>query len=292
MITIVAGCAGGHHREPVVANSKAPDGKGLVEEADRLEEAWWFDVREPFAGVDDRAVRVRALRARACRDGHRPSCWRAGRLEEVRANCAAGHLLSCRAIPRHERPEQQTQDDLPGRFGRSILCRAGVDCEEHLWAECRAGFPWSCSNLYYLRHGLSVGNNPDEPARDAAMERAIALGRDGCAAGIVHECELARFSDRLAERQAVERTMCRLGDLCSPHAWIEDGRTIEARDLLERACQERRDDFACSVLAKHYLKGRFPEPEPGRGRRLLEWACRRRHGDSAFYEDCLERAYW
>jgi hypothetical protein len=239
-----------------------------------------LDYRRPFSDHESARPATASLYLEACSAGDNPSCWIAGQLGAsearalVRANCVAGDIMSCRAIPRGEATDPET----PGWAGRGTLCdkdspyaqpenkRCGID---DLRRECLAGFPFSC---WQMGHGP-----PDMiPDREALANRVAPLSRAGCQARIGNECNNMSNEYTDAERLLVAERMCPLVvswcAVLSKH-YRNRGELVRARDLAEQHCQYGRDISACRRLGADYADRTFPEPVPGRGEALLNWGC-------------------
>jgi hypothetical protein len=239
-----------------------------------------LDYSRPFSYHEPQQSATASLYLEACRAGDKPSCWIADELGAseamalVRANCVAGDIMSCRAIPRGEAPEPET----PGWAGRGPLCEKEspeADPEEKLCGvddlrrECLAGFPLSC---------WFAGGAPPEllSDREALAKRAGPLARAGCQARIDDECAniYNKYTD--AETLLIAERMCPLAvhwcGVLSKH-YRDKGELVRARDLAEQRCQYGRDRSVCRELGADYANRIFPEPVPGRGEALLTWAC-------------------
>jgi len=253
----------------------------LVTRAEQsLARGWPLDYRQPFSDHDAERSATVSLYLEACRAGDKPSCWIAGELGAsaamalIRANCVAGDMMSCRAIPRGEATDPET----PGWAGRGPLCEKespDADPEEKrcgvgdLRRECLAGFPLSC---------WIAGNGPPDllPDREALAKRAGPLARMGCQARIDHECANMYNEYTDAETLRIAERMCPLEfrwcSVLSKH-YRDKGELLRARDLEEQICQYGRARSACRQLGEDYGNRIFPEPVPGRGEALLTWGC-------------------
>lgn len=289
--------AAGPAPRPHVAASHpgSPELPDLVARAEQsLVDSLPLDYRRPFSdsSSDRPATRQRFLEA--CRAGHRPSCWTAWYLEPqwhesseafllIRANCAAGDLMSCRAIL--PLPMMDPRGELPGAAGRSQACwttpdePGGTGCDvAALRRECRARFSASCRLL--VMHRRSAAGDPGDAALTSDA-RLAELAEGECDAGLISACLDARLfgsRDRRPGAASWLERECRITPFFCQELLqhLLDARaTIQARDVAERRCQyganTSRD--SCADLGDYYVTGVLPEPVPGRGRALLEWAC-------------------
>lgn len=243
----------------VIAPSRSPE---LVHADDAFAALQRPDYRRPFKGQPDLVLRASELYLEACRAGDRRSCWVSKELRYSKPaialmsdNCRAGHLMSCRALP-------PTVDDatLPGHAGRR--CNTG-ECREIFKEECQKGFPRSCFELE-SEEGADV---------TALRARETELATEGCRAGVLDEC---RFLDIIARDEKLSRLvwtqLCQLSvGSCNNRRF---DRQIEARDLLETACQHGRHlEIRCALLLSRYVEGTFSEPAPGRAGAIATFLC-------------------
>ncbi|MEO6772474.1 MAG: hypothetical protein ABI467_05555 [Kofleriaceae bacterium] len=241
-----------------------------------------LDYERPFKTKPvDRSATAR-LFGDACRLGDKRACLieaelatGADRFQTIEASCAAGDLLSCRALPLDE--HEPRFPSAPGAMSRRVECQQphlGASCEvAALHRECGAGFPVAC-------YELNVAN-PDQPMSAAEITSWPKLSERGCLDGIASEClNLSGYgSDR--DQFEVAQRLCNLrpGE-CVELAEIEVKRhdLTAARDSFERTCQYGDHLFElCAALGTEYLAGTYPEPVPGRARALLDWACPKLH---------------
>jgi hypothetical protein len=240
------------------------------------------DYRRPFDPRELHYAPVRAKYLAACRAGDRRSCWMVPQLRDpeqpardasaddfIAHNCMAGDVMSCRGL--------SSDDDRPGLPGvaiRTAACRDDLHCDlAVLHDDCARGFPIAC----LLSSGLTAGSRST-----VEQERFIALAVDGCAHGLLDDCEsIRRFakSDRWRDAQIVAATrLCSItGEHCSD-AILELGTSVAARDIMEHQCQitptPLRRRIACSDLIKSYAAHAFPEPVANRFVDLRDWYCR------------------
>ncbi|MDB4957200.1 MAG: hypothetical protein JWO36_4769, partial [Myxococcales bacterium] len=184
-------------------------------------------------------------------------------------NCLAGDKPSCRALPSYE---SNLTFAAPGAAGRSEACRtAAPECDHAtLQRECAEGFGASCHAWRFL----------GPPDLDALEARELPIVVEGCRDGLIDECkalEVTKAGD--ATRIIAYEQVCKLThDQCAmvAHAYQRAGASARARDMLERTCQYVADELAaCLELADGYRTGKYPEPVPGRGTALRDWACPR-----------------
>jgi hypothetical protein len=235
------------------------------------------------------------LYGRACLEGHVSSCWKrlsipmdridlpAERpfIDELVRHCESGNLLACRAI--------YYVEDVPvrllGAAGRDERChRLEASCDRALLQhECEAGMPASCEYL-----SIHLGENKFEVMKSPWFQRADRISLQGCKLGIIVECGMG---DRQLELMLPRHKLsCRYDwNACASAAgYIEpSGRIIEARDLMERACQMGARPDTCVELGWRYRAGKFPEPVPARGHALSTRMCPRFEGsdDQAYLCD-------
>jgi hypothetical protein len=111
--------------------------------------------------------------------------------------------------------------------------------------------------------------------------RVTSLSREGCAQGVLDECNEALTPYELDawrpdEQLVIARKVCSEQRLCGRYGelLLDAGDTAHARDAFELACQYRSSIFGtCMQLGDEYLDGKLPEPMPGRGQRLLDFDC-------------------
>jgi hypothetical protein len=187
----------------------------------------------------------------------------------VDANCRAGDLMSCRALPGNTATDSQFPDS-PGVAGRSFACNhpEEVHCDRALLhRECERGFPASC-DAEVDTHGV---------AGAARKARILSLATTGCAAGIVSECRLAlRTDDPEEELKTLERACDLDFVVCDVVAskYLARHEPSRARDFMERTCQFAPGaEGACAQLGAMYLAHTLQEPIPGRGQALVDWGC-------------------
>jgi hypothetical protein len=271
--------------EQPVAVSNAPsreaqdEVKALASRADAaLDTDTPLDFERPVVAKPLDRAETRALFVDACRHGDHASCWKAmyvardvaslsdpkpESLDLVARNCEGGDVSSCRALP------EATFRDLPGAHGRSPECEPLRDeCDiAALRRECNDGFPRSCRLL-------ATGNRAAGEAEEL-IRRTNELARKGCASDILTDCELVtNWSDE--DLMQTLRRRCRFDrNKCDNLASLLERKTKSAavRDLREVACQHSDAIHACVTLGVGYLDGKYPEPERGRGQRLLDYAC-------------------
>jgi hypothetical protein len=216
----------------------------------------------------------------ACRAGHRGSCWYlvylatsdgalVNALRMIADDCQVGDFWSCRALPPSSRLPGVSAG-LPGEQGRARCVDGDTgECNRRLNAECQGGFSPSCR--------LLATRNRDAGAREQLLARAAELSREGCAHGVIHDCETVELDWPERERWDAYEILCKV------HRWecrrlgamLENsGQLAAAFREYERACQyESIGPYNCLELAERYLAGEFPEPVPGRARKLLQLAC-------------------
>ncbi|HEU4734281.1 MAG TPA: hypothetical protein VFT22_40595 [Kofleriaceae bacterium] len=283
VFAILAGPACGAQRHDPVPAAPAPrtedslqHRRELVARAEQaLTRRWPLDYRRPFNDdpYDEDELASRYLAA--CRAGDKPSCWIGAAIEhwdlgrpasaQVLANCRAGHLMSCRAIP-----EDVAAPDLPGASGRSLQCTARIE-ESHcdiaaLRRECRTKFALSCWRL-------ATSTVRPESGDAQLFDRVSSLVKEDCGVGIAHEC-FQLYSDE--DDYFGPEHRCPIDILgCSDLAekYRKRGDLERARDLMERACQYSADASSCIELGDAYLTGALVEPVPGRGEALVAWGC-------------------
>jgi hypothetical protein len=279
----------GSAQQPISNESKQPQREELVARAEQsLAASLPLDYGRPMNGAPvDRPETVSLLLA-ACRAGDKPSCWIAWQIEHwqessdamtlVRANCLGGDLMSCRALPLDAVASGQNGfPDVPGAAGRTDACwepRTGpaATCDlATLRRECTEHYPQSC--LLVPVHAPSADQD-----RDTQIAHSLALSREGCRLRISGECNtVIKYGTEQEQQQALER-MCPITvGVCDAlgQRYLVHGDLLRARELAERACQHWEDPRRriCMNLGENYLKGMFPEPEPGRGKALIAWAC-------------------
>jgi hypothetical protein len=224
-----------------------------------------LDYDRPFVAKPDPRTETLALFHQACDAGDARSCWRglslgdATFVDVVANHCRRGDMSSCRALPLDE--EARSPIEGPGSAGRSLACRdprrTGCDSAA-LHRECEAGFPESCRSL---------AGAPDATSQTGATfeARATTLSREGCAAGLVNECE-------------EPKQLCTATRACAryAHMRLAANDATAARDAFELACEYKPSSAdTCMELGIRYLDGELPEPVPGRGQRLLDLECHR-----------------
>ena len=278
VILILAGCGTSAAPAPSPLSSRAQPITDPVQAAEAaIRDDMPIDYELPFADRSERREhRVRAS-VIACEAGHKPSCWKAmqmapvgqrpGLAKQVEANCRAGDVLSCRALPSSP---QARFPDLPGAAGRSEACEnRDAACDRAaVRTECAAGFPTSCQALALLE--------PAERDSMALLARVEHLTAAGCDAWILAECAMSANDPTEQIRRA--KKPCQLIGACNTVGmWArEAGNKIETRDAYERSCQyDESDEKRCLGLGAAYLDHELPEPVPGRGQALLDWVCRK-----------------
>lgn len=243
----------------------------LLARAERLRLEWTPNYRHPIVETDDTIERSEELYARACERGAPFACWHApGGARALLEQCRAGDMLSCRNFT-DQAPTVRAFRDLPGTAARNYRwgVRKAVRMED-LRHECELGLPDSC--LFYIQHEQ---NAPDVPR---LRKRLLALATEGCTMGILDDCRV------LGKLGTPEAARIEDVDRCVWTGWCEQAARntddpIRARDFLERSCQMLSLPSYCGELAVHYVSGEYPEPVPGRGKQLLEWACARLEPD-------------
>ena len=243
-----------------------------------------LDYKRPF---DDKPIdrsRAMALYLEACRGGDKPACWIAMEVANadqwramaliVEANCKAGDVMSCRALPAPE-GTRHGFPSAPGALGREGDCEfieEGSSCDRvAMRRECSEGFPASCRAIATSRPYVD-----DAPA---LLARAAELVDAGCKQDIISECRIVGSSASEQQREFASSRVCALG-----RAWCEGigiralkrGDMAKARDAYERACQiHDAREAHCAELGEMYLDHKLVEPVPGRGQALVDWACQR-----------------
>jgi hypothetical protein len=242
------------------------------------------DFARPFSGMYD-SSRVQRLFVDACGLGDRSSCLIAVSISKdpdstpvdakIRSNCLSGDMMSCRGIMMR-RDGNPTMDGAPGEVGRSAGCvqrkyEPKSPCDARvLRRECTVGgFAWSCWQLVYIF-------SPDD--WKALLARAAELGEVGCRAGIYLECQtILRTHVGGKPLQTAIEQVCHLLRNCWDVARGLDraGHREAAARMHERTCQySDRPIPDCLELGNAYLDHSIPEPIPGRGQALVDWACK------------------
>lgn len=244
---------------------------------------WQPDYIHPFTASDE-FERRQLERVSACHTGEHDACWRAGLFPEVEASCRSGHVPSCRALG-------DGGADLPGAIGRNTVRCVIESCDGvGLLAECAAGFSRSCTKASYLAAEIHIPF-----IDDVLLARATMLAEPGCRQGMPFECNVLLGSRSPDVRLWAEEELCRTDKLyctIAAHGLLIEGQRERSHRVYEYACQigEFR---ACVDLSVLYGATVFPEPVPGRGRRLLEWYCRsdeanELQGGPDAYRDCMQ----
>jgi hypothetical protein len=257
-----------------------PDPHAAIELRARAEEALKkgapLDYQRPFQTPPWDRTATAALFRDACQAGDKHACIIEAELgagfERVLANCRAGDLMSCRALP----PDEQAPrfPDVPGATSRSVACQKSPlvpPCDaEAVRRECEAGFAAACGEL----NNLDVLRSED----GRLLQRYPQMLLRGCQAGIASECEMVAQYGTDREQLENSQLLCELqpGD-CSALAYIAHahGDATTERDSFERACQYGGSKVLglCAGLGASYLDGELVEPVPGRGHALFEFAC-------------------
>lgn len=190
-------------------------------------------------------------------------------LHTVVANCRAGHVMSCRALPINTGGHRF--DDLTGAMSRLYECgnpEMPAPCNvAMLRHECEMGFPQACYNL---------GAHDPSPVGDALLKKFVELSAEGCRAGIAMDCRMADLSRGVDDRIEAGSRLCELHrDDCTAlyYAYFAAHDLLKARDGYERACQYGGYAQTCLALAGKYVDGELAEPVLGRGQALIDWAC-------------------
>lgn len=295
LLLVEVGCWSSPPSSPAGEPLKPPQ-EQLGEQAERtLRADAPFDLTFPAQTPPRRDVATNALVA-SCRTGHHPSCWlllqmatRERALEiglaDVVTQCEKGDLWSCQAIPPLG-PHPRLPAGLPGELGRSLAGKTGAvtdDQAAELRSECRDGFPFSCKVL--------AERSPDLAERREMHDKTTLAARAGCRHKLPDACALVGPDWPAEERLAaldwncqVRRRACgRLGA-----ELLARGRSQEARNEYERACQYGRYEPDCFELAELYGDGKLTEPVRGRASSILKAACAslEKVGDAGDYEEC------
>ncbi|MFT3695370.1 MAG: hypothetical protein QM831_19710 [Kofleriaceae bacterium] len=126
--------------------------------------------------------------------------------------------------------------------------------------------------------GIAACGSPSHPSTSAASNVA------GVAAQL-HPLDYSRpFSgERVVLRGEridsndleAARRLCATADICYQLSTLLEkrGDKTGARDAMERDCEYRQDARVCETLARRYVDHEWLEPVPGRGDKLLKWAC-------------------
>lgn len=281
-LLILAACGGQPASPPAFSttpNPTPPVATSTVtrESAERaLHDDAPLDFERPFNGKPyDRARTIELFHAR-CASGDKQACIVEAQLLDddatVKANCAAGDVMSCRALPVDE--NKPRFPDLPGEMSRRAECaqfdKAAACDIAVLRKECTDGFPEACNRL------MSSKSQPDDVNELAAQVAKLAM--QGCRAGIASECAMIGFSrNETDELRSAERLCDLRRDGCAQLSAIYERAhdSTNARDALERACQYDATSAvgSCMHLGLAYLDGNLKEPVVGRGQALLNWAC-------------------
>ena len=291
VVVILALFACGRASPPPVLGNKSvhDDVDSLVARADAaVEAASILDYTLPLSTTRRSPIHdARELYGKACFRGHAPACWKWLAIEtdrhidpddqyidELARHCEKGNLLACRAIA--YRPELPRH--LFGAAGRDIACTdRESSCDRALLQkECEAGIATSCDYLSKL-----LGEDQYADTKPPWRQRTDRVSGEGCALGISNECSLGS-SDRA---HVISRLVlaCRYEWIACANAaeFLElKGKILEARDLMERACQRSGEPATCAKLGWRYRTGRFPEPVPGRGHALSARMCQHFHRSS------------
>jgi hypothetical protein len=292
-LTVVAGCGGSapppaaSAPRPVALNPAPPIDPharivARVHADAALQELAPLDYERPFKAKPwDRGATAK-LFGDACQLGDKHACIIAAQLvpldesgesyRVVEANCLAGDLMSCRALPLDDHAPRFRK--APGEMSRRVECQyphVRAPCDpQALRAECIAGFPAACADI-----GFVV---PPVPDADELQDRWPILSMDGCRAGIASECENVDSFRSDSIRFEMSQRLCELRpDDCAGLGFVYKSRNdpTHARDSFERECQYggAHQSASCAQLAGAYLDGTLEEPVPGRAQALLDWAC-------------------
>jgi hypothetical protein len=285
---------------PAEAPTKPPT-EGPGEQAERaLRADAPFDLALP-AKVPPRRHDASNKLLVACRAGHHTSCGlllhvatsesalEVG-LADVVAQCQKRDLPSCHAIPPLP-AHPLLPAGLPGELGRMLSTKPRAPSDDEavqLRRECRDGFEYSCKVL--------AERSPNLEERREMHDKMSLAAREGCRRKLPYACELVEpdwpEEDRLGALDwncQIQRSKCnRLGA-----ALLVAGRTDDARNEYERACQYGRDAPLCLELAELYREGKLAEPVPGRGAALLHLSCASlaADGHADEYDECALKLY-
>jgi hypothetical protein len=289
LAVVVVGCSASSsttpRSQPPIVKHETVDRRAAL--AARAEQALAadtvLDYERPLIAKPDPRSQTLALFADACQAGDARSCRsaaifssgddRAKYLEAVAIHCRAGDVLSCRTLPNDRQDARPI--DAPGAAGRSWACHEVSDlsgCDfDAARRECDAGMIASCHVLY--------GARPSAQASDELHKRIATLSREGCAAGLLHECANQLISTTWTDEQfAIARDRCFKLRVCSfyGHMLSEQKHDLaSARDAFEIGCQYSPWALGdCLDLSARYLDGKLAEPVPGRGQALLDQYCR------------------
>jgi hypothetical protein len=256
-----------------------------------------LDYERPFVDQPRERDETRELFIEACNAGDRPSCWKAMYVardqidyhvfdmptrDALARNCRGGDAWSCRALPGERAVGRWTFPGAPGEMGRSEACNEepmASKCDlAELRRECDDEFAWSC--------WLLASSAAADAEADQLRARAEALALEDCRHDILKHC-LGVFGPRTdmttrwpeAARADALRRLCRFHrqycDDIANNLEKQHGKPDEVRDLRELACQYTDYRIGCLRLAVGYLDGKYAEPVPGRGQRLLDHDCER-----------------
>jgi hypothetical protein len=241
-----------------------------------------LDYEQPFKHKPWDRTATSKLFGDACQLGDKHACIVEAQLvplddrgesyHTVEANCLAGDLMSCRALPLDDHAPRFPE--APGAMSRRVECQdlhLPAPCDpQALRAECSAGFPAACGDI-----GFSF---PPPPDADELKDRWPQLSMEVCRGGIASGCENVGGLRSDSVRFEMAQRLCELRpDDCGGLGLVYESRKdrTQARDSFERECQYGGHQRAgtCARLAGAYLDGTLEEPVPGRAQALLDWAC-------------------
>jgi len=230
----------------------------------------------------------------ACSAGYRAACkhntWLEdgdpvpGRVEDTfRASCEANDPVACLAL---SWALDREADAEPSQGQRDALYREAIAM---LTEQCdKRGVAFAChdmANLIYERKG---GLTLDDPERAATLYWDKACDRGEYAACTELSRRLrdgARLKTKRKSAYDYAKVACDNGFVEGCYLLAEFNRSGWDAEKLDRVysdlCDKGHTD-SCYSLARTYLDGVRPEPEPGRAQELFERACALEHARSCF----------